>query len=809
MKVRDIITAAEPQWIENSKYNEISPLITIVLPTFKRAESGDFERAVESVISQTYTNWELIIVDDSSNDGTADLIRFYMEIDSRISCIRHTYNMGLLAISQYEAYRKARGEYIAYIFDDNEWSADHLMLSMKAMIKNKAKFTCGISRVCFEDDEYTDIKLELGLLPYTNVIGNSAVVMHKDVIENVGLYDPHVVLTRFCDWDLWRRIIKEYHISKIDNVVTKEYRNESKRSFNKKAVSYPWTAIEQISASRNTKLLPENFEEYDIDELSDVTDLFYETTIKYYEKYSDKKWWKEADNSSGTLVSKKKIVVATGNFDASLSLSFDALNSSAIIKFAPIRTIPAADLAFADAIVFIRAANYAVDFAKDNKYKIPIYYYIDDNFIELIKCTEFVEDAGIKAAAACLNRSDLKNFKGIITSTDELKEYFESQKLHHNVTTLPVCAADYNKASSKKEGSINIAFMGGKFREDTFLYYIYPAIRELSADVKVKLVCPDSLAERIRTETEYDNEFEIKAIARDVSYHQIMHMYGRENIHILIHSGEEHVNNKYKTLNSMVNAVGLGAVLITSDIPPFTDEPTVVTCENTIQAWTSTLRQYALNDDTRNERFSHQQRFVEDNFSVESVSAVFDSIVSRVRSIGIADAISRYDTMLSEPVKSKKTEEVVHDAVSNNYNFIDNILNFNELAAGTPIVYKINKRNTAFSEIGFIFSTDYTKFRGTVTAEILDSHNKCVASATIDLSDVNIREVNMFDFGTVLHNKNKVRLTANYFGPETVGVYELAAKRSFLFKVFKKVFKKRLLISDLVYYELNTKVADS
>ncbi|MBO5192989.1 MAG: glycosyltransferase [Bacteroides sp.] len=802
MKVKEIIAASEPQWIKNGKYEETDPLITVVLPTFRRARSGHFERAVESVISQTFTNWELIIVDDASTDGTFDLVKFYMSLDSRINCIRHTNNMGLPAISEYEAYIRSRGKYIAYIFDDNVWAPDHLMLSMKAMVKNNVKFTYGIARSYDKDNSFTDLAFELNLLPFTNVIGNGAVVIHKDIIEKVGLYDPHVVLTRICDWDWWRRIIKECYLNKIDAIVTSEYGPGLNDSLGNSLSINAWAAFEQVSSERNEKLHPENFEEYDIIDCSDRTDLFCEMTKKFYQKYSTKKWWKELGVFQKASTTKKQIIVATSNFDASLSLSFDSLITDSVIKYVPIQSISSSDIAFADAIIFVRLANYAVDFAKNNKFNIPVYYYTDDNFIELANETEGDKDPLIRLVASCMNKNSLKYIDGIITSTNALKDFFESNDLHHNVITLPVCATVYDVPATKKQKTVNIGFIGGRFREDSFLDYIYPALVSLSSDVKIKLVCPDTLAERIKNETAFDDDFEIKSFSRDISYYQTMHLYESENIHILVHCGEENVNNKYKTLNSLVNAVRLGAVLIASNIPPFNTEPCVVTCDNKVSMWISALEKYILNESERNSRFIRQQRFVQENYAVEKVSAIFEKILSDITPINIADTISRYDLMVTSPAISEKVSDVVHDVVKNNYSFIDNILVFSELGS-KPVIYKLRKTDKSFSRIGFVFSSDYSVFNGTITAEVLNSHNKCIASSTLDMKDINIREVNCFSFDTIIPNNNvKIRLTANYCGSETIGIYELAAKRSFLFKAFKKVFKKRLLIPDLAYYEL-------
>ncbi|WP_455808599.1 glycosyltransferase family 2 protein [Clostridium butyricum] len=292
MKVREILDKVQPIWRPNKNYDSIKPEVTVILPTFRRAKQGTFEKAVESVINQKYSNWELIIVDDSSTDGTEDLIKFYMDLDNRINTIRNTYNLGLPAISEYQAYKKARGEYIAFIFDDNIWSEDHLLLAIKNMVKNNVKMTYGIARSFSHNDIYDDIDLPLVNLPIHNCIGNGSVVLHREIFETVGMYDPHLSLTRLCDWDLWLRIYKKYLMFKIDEVVTSEYGVSLSDSLGNTVKMNLWVSYEQVQTDRNEQLLPKNFEDYDIVSIQDdSTDLFYEYLTVLYDNYKDKCWY--------------------------------------------------------------------------------------------------------------------------------------------------------------------------------------------------------------------------------------------------------------------------------------------------------------------------------------------------------------------------------------------------------------------------------------------------------------------------------------------------------------------------------------
>lgn len=110
-------------------------LISIVMPTYNRAKiiSG----AIESILRQTYANWELIVVDDRSTDHTEETIHEWSNTDARIRYVRNhrekgpagARNTGLLA---------AQGEYLAFLDSDDEWYPYHLTDSIKTLELTKA-----------------------------------------------------------------------------------------------------------------------------------------------------------------------------------------------------------------------------------------------------------------------------------------------------------------------------------------------------------------------------------------------------------------------------------------------------------------------------------------------------------------------------------------------------------------------------------------------------------------------------------------------------------------------------------------------
>lgn len=213
MKVKNII--APTQWFPSKKYNQSKPAVSVLLPTFRRGSSGLFLKAAHSVLNQSLSDLELIIIDDASTDGTSDQIRQLMENDDRVSCLRHPENVGLPAISEYEAFMRARADYLAFAFDDDQFYPTALQGLFNFAVSRDSSIVHGYVDIYVYNESVNQFEnvsnfgrggLPQSILIGTNYIANTAVLLHRRVVEKLGFYDPHVAIGRFCDWDLWRRI---------------------------------------------------------------------------------------------------------------------------------------------------------------------------------------------------------------------------------------------------------------------------------------------------------------------------------------------------------------------------------------------------------------------------------------------------------------------------------------------------------------------------------------------------------------------------------------------------------------------------
>ncbi|WP_017353350.1 glycosyltransferase family 2 protein [Clostridium sp. ZBS14] len=806
MKVKEILDKVQPIWRPNKNYDSIKPEVTVILPTFRRAKQGTFEKAVESVIKQKYFNWELIIVDDSSTDGTEDLIKFYMNLDNRINTIRNTYNLGLPAISEYQAYIKARGQYIAFIFDDNVWSDDHLLLSMKNMIKNNVKMTYGVARSFEHNGIYEDIDLPLEYLPTNNCIGNGGVVLHREVFETVGLYDPHLSLTRLCDWDLWQRIYKKYLMFKIDEVVTLEYGVSLPDSLGNTIKMNAWVSYEQIQTDRNEQLLPSNFEDYDIISIQDdSTDLFYEYLNIFYDNYKDKCWYvhEEISEFIRKKNAKRRIALELSSLDATYFIGFSSFNSHFIIR--PfIGDIPSYDYLYSDIVLCVRDAYKGYNNIKfNNKFNIPTFYYTDDNFIDIMeeKKIKINENKHIELISNILKSNNMHEFKGIIVSTNPLKQDFEDRDMNNKLVVLPPSVEiPIEKKFNVVTDQVNIAFIGGKFREDIFISKIFPALIKLSQKININLVCTESLKEKIdERKFNFNSKLTIENIDINHCYEQFILDVERHNINFLIHSGEEHPNNKYKTNNCLINAVKLGALIITSDIDPYKNLEEIITSKNTIESWYSVLDKLIIDKDMCEKQYYIQKQYVLKNYSIKNGINSFNEIFENIESKGVVEILDKFQKASFDQIEKKDIANTYNNII--NYDFLDRICSYREI--NRKVIYRI-KPHSSFSSIGIIISSDTDYNSGTIQVNILDSKNEIVATCKKEIQLLQMRTINYFNFHRNIRcNRGlKLEIIIRYSNGGRIGVYEVKSKANKVYRGIRKVFNKDLPIKNVVFYEI-------
>jgi len=123
------------------------PLVSIMMPAYNAGKY--IRRAIQSVLVQTYENWELIIVDDCSTDNTYEIVANYK--DPRIRILRHEQNMGV-GPSRNDALSASRGQWVTVLDADDQWLPERLDRLMKETERREDLFLSDLVTMCFDRD---------------------------------------------------------------------------------------------------------------------------------------------------------------------------------------------------------------------------------------------------------------------------------------------------------------------------------------------------------------------------------------------------------------------------------------------------------------------------------------------------------------------------------------------------------------------------------------------------------------------------------------------------------------------------------
>lgn len=114
------------------------PVISVVMPMYNSAQY--IEQTIRSIQAQTFDDWELLIVDDCSTDGSAEIIENFAATDKRIRLIRLKENVGA-AVARNTALDAVTGRYVAFLDADDEWRPEKLEKQLDFMLKNNYQFS--------------------------------------------------------------------------------------------------------------------------------------------------------------------------------------------------------------------------------------------------------------------------------------------------------------------------------------------------------------------------------------------------------------------------------------------------------------------------------------------------------------------------------------------------------------------------------------------------------------------------------------------------------------------------------------------
>ncbi len=245
-----IVNCEEITGGNNSMEKIDNPLISVVIPTHNRKDL--LPRAIKSAQNQTYKNIEIIVVSDGSTDGTDEIMKEIENQDRRICYISYKPGKGG-NYARNTGIKAAKGEYVAFLDDDDEWHKDKLEKQIN-IVKSDPSIglvCCGINSITEGVDyvtkyippaTYDSSKLIL----MKNCIGSTTTVMvRKDIFERSGLFDEE--LGALQDYDLWIRICQHTHVGVVKEPCVEYYNYKSSNQVSQYTDKYE-KAVDRISS---------------------------------------------------------------------------------------------------------------------------------------------------------------------------------------------------------------------------------------------------------------------------------------------------------------------------------------------------------------------------------------------------------------------------------------------------------------------------------------------------------------------------------------------------------------------------------
>lgn len=204
--------------------NTPAPTVSVILPTYNRAHT--LARAIDSVLAQTYRDFELIVIDDASTDATPELMAGYDDPRLRIHSLKRR---GGQCVARNAGLHVARGRYIAFQDSDDEWHSDKLerQIGVFARAPGPDYAACFCRRVLVGEGAEPRVYPQnparqlqgslFRLLLQQSLIATPTLVVEKAALERAGGFDEE--LSRWVDWDLVLRLARKHRFLFVDETL--------------------------------------------------------------------------------------------------------------------------------------------------------------------------------------------------------------------------------------------------------------------------------------------------------------------------------------------------------------------------------------------------------------------------------------------------------------------------------------------------------------------------------------------------------------------------------------------------------------
>ena len=224
----------------------IKPKISVI--TITRNRAGFIAKAIQSVLNQTFSDFELLIGDDDSQDGTEKIIKNFVSKDNRIKYFKNSPALGISG-NRNKALSMTSGKYIAVLDSDDFWTDKNKLQKQFDFLKNNPDYILVGSNIKIIDEngnfikdtdfETEDLEIRKKILK-DNQIAHSSVMMRKDMIEKVGGYDNELSCVE--DLDLFLRLGKFGKMKNLEEITT-SYTRHSQGFSHQRKISMAWNHL--------------------------------------------------------------------------------------------------------------------------------------------------------------------------------------------------------------------------------------------------------------------------------------------------------------------------------------------------------------------------------------------------------------------------------------------------------------------------------------------------------------------------------------------------------------------------------------
>ena len=187
---------------------ENNGLVSVIMPAYNSAVF--ISESIQSVLTQSYQNWELLVIDDASVDSTKEIIQQFAEKDTRIHFLENPSNKGTHH-TRNKGIKAAQGDFIAFLDADDQWKPEKLKKQLDLLLHENIPACFSSYELISEDGDKLNKKIQaLPVLTYekllkANYVGNlTGIYSAKDLGK---IYCPEILKRQ--DWALWLKVIEK------------------------------------------------------------------------------------------------------------------------------------------------------------------------------------------------------------------------------------------------------------------------------------------------------------------------------------------------------------------------------------------------------------------------------------------------------------------------------------------------------------------------------------------------------------------------------------------------------------------------